>query len=976
MIQEYVARITGDVSGLKKAIKESKGDLKSIGDNEYIIKIGYDGNPKDLNKKLQEIAKSSPELTIQFQYNINQKALNQELDKLKNLQELKIDIETDGANKKITGMISELAKAVKTDTSEDIIEAKIKGIYKYANTISELGGKISENLSGGIYNAISGTKFEVIFDKLLEKTDTSKLRLFNFKKPLDDEIIATEQRIGEFKSYLDDLEKRGASKGGMSSELQQLQDEVKILRSDLSDMKKELGSISGEQFNKLADDIKEVNAQLQIALDKIATLSGENSLGNVIQKWQKDDITKTRERYTAFNSKNMQTSGEHVAASASGVSEELIRKSIEEMAGEADGFIHSHPEKYAAFSDNDVVSYFKLFNEGITKQILASYNQVLSLDMSAINTDYQDEIIQRIKQRFSEIEDIEVYEKNIFQYIDSLKQALQDGLSSDVAKLLPTDVINTFKKKYGDFLSSVGEDFTADDLFNGIDQVVADTLKESSSYISGSNELKKNIRQNLIGITPHLLGIVNDYLHDQQQLMFQEELMSVFSNPKYLREGIESAIKLQDVDDFVKDAQEAGGKIGRGIVEGFREGIDAHSNSKEAERAVDDFANGVVDEFEKRTDDMVQAAKKAGDVVTEAFNNSIKDSFDELDEVYAREAESRYSMQGYDTPLYSEADIDRIYSRHDDVILGYKHDIDDLQDELRNAEDDNRDLREENRELRRKLGNSKSLSPIEQFYNDYGTPSHAMDMGYNTDEVLRMLGGKFAEMDVDDVRDHESKLNLEFFKELLKYAELTEDELDVVKAAMIEIEQYGEGGQYRHLIGNEFTANEIVGDRLKLLDQIFKKEHEISEQELENAKITLKYERERDADKKTSSLDQIENSISSETTALPPQIDEIIQAENRMGNEAQEATDQARQGLAEMREEAEKVSEKYKQIYELLQKICNLSDMLENPPTYLTNLKNPPIIVISLLVKQAYIVSPKTTTIVTPAQARTDKGSK
>lgn len=845
MIQEYVARITGDVSGLKKAIKESKGDLKSIGDNEYIIKIGYDGNPKELNKKLQEIAKSSPELAIQFQYNVNQKALNQELDKLKNLQELKLDIETDGANKKITGMISELAKAVKTDTSEDIIEAKIKGIYKYANTISELGGKISEDLSGGIYNAISGTKFEVIFDKLLEKTDTSKLRLFNFKKPLDDEITATEQRIGEFKSYIDDLEKRGASKGGMSSELQQLQDEVKILRSDLSDMKKELGSISGEKFNKLADDIKDVNAQLQIALDKIATLSGENSLGNVIQKWQKDDITKTNERYTAFNSKTMQTSGEHVAASASGVSEELIRKSIEEMAGEADGFIHSHPEKYAAFSDNDIVSYFKLFNEGITKQILTSYNQVLSLDMSAINTDYQDEIIQRIKQRFSEIEDIEVYQKNIFQYVDSLKQALQDGLNSDVAKLLPTDVINTFKKKYGDFLSSVGEDFTADDLFNGIDQVVSDTLKESSSYISGSNELKKNIRQNLIGITPHLLGTVNDYLHDQQQLMFQEELMSVFSNPKYLREGIESAIKLQDVDDFVKDAQEAGGKIGRGIVEGFRKGIDAHSNSKEAERAVDDFANGVVDEFEKRTDDMVQAAKKAGDAVTEAFNDSIKDSFDELDEVYAREAESRDSMQGYDTPLYSEADIDRIYSRHDDEITGYLHDIENLQEELDDAEADNRDLIEENRELRRKLSNSKLLSPIEQFYKDYGTPSHAMDMGYNVDEVLRILGGRFADIDPNAEDYSEQKLDAEFFKELIKNANLAEDELEVVKAALIDIDDYAEGGRSRHLLGNEFTANELVSNRLKLIKEIIDGEHEITELEKSNAKSTLKYAQER-----------------------------------------------------------------------------------------------------------------------------------
>ena len=38
--------------------------------------------------------------------------------------------------------------------------------------------------------------------------------------------------------------------------------------------------------------------------------------------------------------------------------------------------------------------------------------------------------------------------------------------------------------------------------------------------------------------------------------------------------------------------------------------------------------------------------------------------------------------------------------------------------------------------------------------------------------------------------------------------------------------------------------------------------------------------------------------------------------------------------------------------------------------------KNPPIKVISLLVKHAYIVSPQTISIVNPAQVRTDIGSK
>lgn len=57
------------------------------------------------------------------------------------------------------------------------------------------------------------------------------------------------------------------------------------------------------------------------------------------------------------------------------------------------------------------------------------------------------------------------------------------------------------------------------------------------------------------------------------------------------------------------------------------------------------------------------------------------------------------------------------------------------------------------------------------------------------------------------------------------------------------------------------------------------------------------------------------NNLSSGVTSLPSQMNEITQAEDRMGDEAQEATDQAKQGLAEMREEAEKTEDKIVAMY-------------------------------------------------------------
>lgn len=71
-----------------------------------------------------------------------------------------------------------------------------------------------------------------------------------------------------------------------------------------------------------------------------------------------------------------------------------------------------------------------------------------------------------------------------------------------------------------------------------------------------------------------------------------------------------------------------------------------------------------------------------------------------------------------------------------------------------------------------------------------------------------------------------------------------------------------------------------------------------------------------------------ENNLLSKGTTPPSAIDEITQAEDKMGNEAQEATDQARQGLAEMREESNAVSTEVERQNEKLGKQKSLYDQI------------------------------------------------
>ena len=99
-------------------------------------------------------------------------------------------------------------------------------------------------------------------------------------------------------------------------------------------------------------------------------------------------------------------------------------------------------------------------------------------------------------------------------------------------------------------------------------------------------------------------------------------------------------------------------------------------------------------------------------------------------------------------------------------------------------------------------------------------------------------------------------------------------------------------------VGNFDKEIEDILDEQDALDENLQKQRKTVESKKEELQVQKEINNELNKD-----------NLSPGATTLSSQINEITQAEDGMGNEAQKATDQARQGLAEMREEAEKTNE-------------------------------------------------------------------
>lgn len=281
-----------------------------------------------------------------------------------------------------------------------------------------------------------------------------------------------------------------------------------------------------------------------------------NKLNNIIKQWRREDVSKTNERYTAFNSSSLKTSGAHAAAEAEGTAQDLIISAINEMGGDANGFIHSHPNRIAAFSDSDISDSFELLDKGIKTQVTTSFDQAMILNMNAVKKSAKNQVVNKVRKQYG-IADEEIGTQFLRNNKRTVQNTANDIFDENLTGNVAIDrLVTKAKERYN-------EKFDKADInklkFSTYEKMVEDILDEvfNESQISQQRgtEAYSLVKSHLGQIAELIMNSIGDFdeVKDALHTRYQEILSDVFSDPKYLKKGFDTAVQVVDIADFLNN---------------------------------------------------------------------------------------------------------------------------------------------------------------------------------------------------------------------------------------------------------------------------------------------------------------------------------------------------------------------------------------------------------------------------------------
>ena len=175
MYAEYIAKIKGDISALDKTIREAQGKIQRLNDDEVLIKFNYDGNAKAFNKAFQSILNKHPELSVQLQYDLNKKFLDQKMAELSELEAIKMKMDPSD----IEGELTDVNKKIeKTRANIEMINDELK---RLSSSNPDLGlEKQLANAQSGAQDAVDS--FEKVESSVTETHKALDGLYDNFKQ--------------------------------------------------------------------------------------------------------------------------------------------------------------------------------------------------------------------------------------------------------------------------------------------------------------------------------------------------------------------------------------------------------------------------------------------------------------------------------------------------------------------------------------------------------------------------------------------------------------------------------------------------------------------------------------------------------------------------------------------------------------------------------------------------------------------------
>lgn len=348
---------------------------------------------------------------------------------------------------------------------------------------------------------------------------------------------------------------------------------------------------SVEEIDKLTNRVKELEDELSkvklnpVNVDK-SNISSANSLSKMIKDWSEADKFlssnghKNSERFALFNAKTGYTSNQHLYDKADEISGELnlaLIKQMEEAGQEITGAIHSHNDtNVASFSVEDLRVALNLLDRGITQHLVLAQNELMSLDMTKVNTNDFSKMVEKLEIAYEELNQellnglhgqaniiIEQAEKQIGGSIikDTLSGSLDNALNKNgVFEKLPKELIDELYRiaktaseniKYelgnDDGLSQIGKTFLSyfdfdsylqDDSISSDTKKAIETLKNNINTATISEFDRLSNRLDFSGLVPE----------DVLQSEMQHLIKMAFKNM-----GLSDALKIQSVDDYIKE---------------------------------------------------------------------------------------------------------------------------------------------------------------------------------------------------------------------------------------------------------------------------------------------------------------------------------------------------------------------------------------------------------------------------------------
>ena len=253
---DYIVRIKGDLSQLKSEVAEAKGEIQRLNDDEVLIRLDFkDGDVAALQKVIDSIIKSDPTLTVQLNYDLQTRSLQ---DKLKEQQRL-LDLsqmlsgQLDGSN--------DIERAVKTIV-EEVNDGLDKGLKK-----TDLQEKLKKaiNLSDSYTEATGKQLSESVLSRL-EEVRAKFPRLENYEgdfsyfDKLDERMKSNKVIIDGLQESLKQLQQKGAVRTDKIIDLHNLEEGAEYadkLLDKAEDAKKRLETSTGSRKITYFDGFKE-----------------------------------------------------------------------------------------------------------------------------------------------------------------------------------------------------------------------------------------------------------------------------------------------------------------------------------------------------------------------------------------------------------------------------------------------------------------------------------------------------------------------------------------------------------------------------------------------------------------------------------------------------------------------------------------------------------------------------------------------